>query len=532
MNNVKAKIGPMIVLLSCLILPACAGNQIQPGNDPYFSQDSLNRWLEADLIPYLVLQFRQHPRFKGQPILLVDMQGENIRARIDELTGQIRDKIKDALLKEPGLDLVWRPSYRPWQHHQRLEDVQCADHRKIHYYVGIDCGLTGEASNVYVKVRALNLDEHKWVAGFGRYWEGKLNKSQSVAMTREHPDEYLRGLRPLPFSDQQPDLLAAYLARNLSCLLQQSESDDLVVYAGGSSPANPPIFFKTTMDLVGKYLARFREVKVTDNPNCANVTLVQEIHTIHQELHQIWISAKHRQGEEYLPGAETEAYVRMDAPRPSQNAQAQYPKPPVEFLQPASQTPPRSGLISSFDLLTPLNRKFCKTYKPWESGIRRVAPYEHIASGSCLAVEMSLSVTAYVFLVSQDAAGDLTRLFPSACHSLEDNEWRIYPGQRFQLPSLAGHHNRILELSGAPGMEIVYAIAIAAPGLAERFAGRLNEIQDLCRGGKNFPNIPTTGAAQRPYERIRHWQNYLNHLSANHPGLMQWREIRFYHDAT
>ncbi len=501
---------------------------MQSRDDSYINRGSLDRWLEDDLIPYLLLQFGQHPRFKGQPILLVDMQGNNVQPRIDDLTDLIRDKINDALLKKSGLDLAWRPSIRPWQHHQRLEDVSCGDYRNVHYYVGIDCGLTGQKRNLYVKVRALNLAEQKWVTGFGRFWEGKPNKTQLAALEREHPDEYLRGLRPLPFSNHQPDLLAAYLAHNLSCLLQQGEADDLVVYVTGPS-TNTPEFFKTTLDLVGKYLARFREVRVTDDPNQSNVTVVTAIHPIHQDLHQIWVSARHRQGEEYLPGAETEAYVRIDAQKQTQVAGAPRQRP-VEPLLPVQHTSTPPDLISSFDLLTPLNQGFCSSDTPWSSGIRRIEPYERISSGGCLAVEISLLIPAYVFLVSQDAMGDLTRMFPSDCHSLRNSNALLYPGQLFQLPSLAGQQTSVLELGGSPGMERVYAIAITTPDLAGRFETRLDDIQGLCRPGKKFPNMLLIGNIRHSHERVQHWQNYLNRLSTNNPGLIQWREIRFWHE--
>jgi hypothetical protein len=528
MRNIQAKKWPLMVLFSCLILSACIGNQVQNSVDPNIGRDSLDSWLEDDLIPYLLLQFGQHPRFKGQPVLLVDMQSDNVQPRIDDLTGLIRGRIIDALLKKSGLDLAWRPSIRPWQHHQRLEDVSCVDSRKVHYYVGIDCGLTGDKRNLYVKVRALNLAEQKWVTGFGRFWEGKPNKTQLAALKREHPDEYLRGLRPLPFSNHQPDLLAAYLARNLSCLLQQGEADDLVVYVTGPS-ANTPEFFKTTLDLVGKYLARFREVRVTDDPKQSNVTVVTAIHSIHQDLHQIWVSARHRQGEKYLPGAETEAYVRIDAQKQPQVAGAQRQRP-LEPLLPVQHASLQPELISSFDLLTPLNQGFCSSATPWSSGIRRIAPYEHISSGSCLAVEMSLLTPAYVFLVSQDAMGDLTRMFPSDCHSLRNSDALLYAGKLFQLPSLAGQSTSVLELGGSPGMESVYAIAITTPDLAGRFATRLDEIQGLCRPGKKFPNKLITGYIRHSHERIQHWQNYLYRLSTNNPGTIQWREIRFWHE--
>lgn len=509
-------------------MSACAGNQV-PGSIAAYSGDpSLNLWLEKTVIPYLRQQFSQHPRFKGQPILLVRIQGDNVQPHIDELTEQIRHTVIDALLKEPGLYLSWRPAIQPWQHHQSLDDVSCNQYQKVHYYVGIDSGLSKVDRNLYVKVRALNLAEQKWVSGFGKTWQGKPTRDQLAALEREHPDEYLRGLRPLPFTNHQPDLLAAYLARNLSCLLRQGSADDLVVHVAEPSASTPEVF-NTTLGLIGKYLARFREVEVTDDPRQANVSVVTAIHSIHQNLHQIWVSARYLQGEKYLPGAETEAYVLI-ANRKQNYVASSQPERISEALNSDQSILTVPELISSFDLLTPRNQRLCTTEMPWRSGVQRIKPHEHLKTGSCLSVEVRLAKPAFVFLVGQDAGGELSYMFPSDCPGLGMNDVMLQPGQLFSFPSRSDSDAGILELGGHPGQERVYAIAIATPDLADRFAYQLNEIQGLCRPGIKFPEMLQTHNSGRPHERIQQWQKYLNQLSDNNPGIVQWREIGFWHE--
>jgi len=523
-----SKILPVYVLCLCMWVSACTGNQVERDVDPWTSKQSLDFWLEQTLIPYLLQQLGHHPRFKGQPVLLVRMKGDLVQARIDDLTNHIREKIIDALLKEPGLDLAWRPAIRPLNHHQSLEDFSCGDQRKILYYIGIDSGLTKVERKLYVKVRALNLVEKKWVSGFGRSWRGQPSMAQLAALNREHPDDHLRGLRALPFSGRQPDILAAYLAHNLSCLLRQGEADDLVVYVQNAS-ANTPSIFQTTLNLVGKYLARFREVQVTDDPNQATVTVVTEIHSIHQNLYQVWVSAKHRQGEKYLPGAETEAYVMVDSQKPSP-VTGTPPRRPPEPAIPLHQARIAPSLISSFDLLTPLNQAFCATDTPWIIGGRRLDPHEHLPSGGCLALEMSLSTPAYVFLVGQNAAGDLTHIFPSDCPALRKIDALVSAGKLFQFPPISNPEAGLLKLDESPGMERIYAIAITKPELANRFAERLEEIEGLCRVGSSSANSLFSGNTWQPHERVQRWQSYLNQLSTRYPEKVQWREISFWHD--
>jgi hypothetical protein len=523
----KAKMLPVIALCLCMGLSACTRNYVARSGDSDSSGATLDLWLDDTLIPYLVHQFSRHPRFKGQPLLLVRMQGDAVQPRIDDLTDQIRQKIIDELLKQPGIDISWRPAIRPWKHHQRLEDVSCGDYRKIHYYVGIDCGLTKVERHLYVKVRALNLAERKWVSGFGRSWQGIPTAAQSAALDLEHPDEYLRGLRPLPFSGRQPDLLAAYLARNLSCLLRQGEEDDPVVYVE-NAPVGSPEVIRTTLELMGKYLARFREVEVTDDPDHANITVVSEIHPIHQDLRQIWVSARHRQGEKYLPGAETEAYVTMVAQQPTAVADIQ-PETSAENQTPLERIHPPS-LISSFDLLTPINQAFCATGRPWISGVRRIASRDRLPSGGCLAVEIILSAPAYVFLVGQDADGELTALFPSDCHAFSRIDGFIRPGKPLRFPPLYDPERAILELDDSPGRERVYAIAITEQGLANRFARRLEEHRGLCGSGKGFADGSRVDRPGDGAGRVAHWQDFLNRLSSQYPEIVQWREAFFWHD--
>ncbi len=516
-----------VAFILMLCLASCAGFQERRNLDHHSDQPTLELWMEEILVPYLAQQLSQHPRFRGQPVLLVRLQGEKVMTRIDDLTELIRTEITDALLKKNGLNLAWRPAPTPWQNHQSLQELTCGDDGKPRYYIGIDAGLLKMNRKLYVKVKALNLGERKWVSGFGKSWTGKPTRAQLDALDRERPDDYLLGMRPRPFSDRQPDMLAAYLARSLSCRLRQGESDELIVHVPSPAP-NSPQMIETTLKLLGRYLTRFREVDVTDDPNRANVTIISAVHSIDKDLHQVWISAKHRQGDIYLPGAETEAYVILKSPTEVQIA-GMHQTEPAAAIRPASKILGASRIIRSFDLIKPLDRSFCAAENPWQFGVQRVATNDLLTTGSCLAIEMEVTMPAYVFLLAQDAAGEISRLYPSSCPAPGPADSRIYPGERFRFPSLSDPFAAVLELRGRPGTERVYGMAFASPELAAIFADRMNELQDLCRPGRKYPGIWTTAGHRYPHERIQRWQSDLNWLTKNNPGLVEWREIRFQH---
>jgi hypothetical protein len=256
--------------------------------------------------------------------------------------------------------------------------------------------------------------------------------------------------------------------------------------------------------------------------------VVTEIHAIHQDLHQIWVAARHRQGAKYLPGAETEAYVLMDTQMQTTVAGNPLPMPPKP--QRPLQQIAKPSLISSFDLLTPLDPALCASRTPWLVGIRQMQSGEHLPSGGCLALEISLSQAAYVFLVGRSADGELTELFPSECPAFKAIETRRQPGKLLRFPPISEPSQGILALDDSPGMETVYAIAITGKDLANRFADRLAVYPGLCRPPKGYVSMLPGDLPIRSDRRIQHWPKYLNHLSVLYPKMVDWREIIFWHD--
>ena len=297
------------VFISCLVVSGCA-TVPKPSNSHVEKQMSLEGWVEYVAVPYLIRELGDNPRFKGEPFLLVGMDRDNVEAQIDALTSQLREEMIDGLLTKPGIGLVWRPSTKPWEHHTSLKEVACNESMKEKYYVGIDTSISSVNGKLNVKIRALDIAEKRWVTGFGISWQGKPSAMHKKALEERRPDEYLLGLRPLPFNERQADLLAAYLSRNLSCLFNTMERDEAIVYVKKENPGNIR-YFENAFGLVANYLARYREVMVTDDPAKANITILAKVHPVHSQLFQVWVSAKYKKDGKYVPGRETEAYVSL-----------------------------------------------------------------------------------------------------------------------------------------------------------------------------------------------------------------------------
>jgi hypothetical protein len=290
-----------------------------------------------------------------------------------------------------------------------------------------------------------------------------------------------------------------------------------------------PLFFQTTLKLVGNYLARLREVAVTDDAQQANVSVVSSIHAIDKHMYQIWVTAKHRPSSKYLPGVETEAYVSIETPK--QQMMTGISEARLDVSVPSFQDRRRPpAIISSFDLVAPVNQDICASDAPWQAGAHRLNPHAHLPTGGCLAVELRLAYPAAIFLVGQDATGNLNRIFPSDCPDFQALDSVTQRDVPFRFPPRMDSGSRVLQIEGTPGMERIYAIAIADPELAHRFHRQLDELQGLCRPGRSFPAKLSSSVNWRPDQRIDRWQDYLKYLASQSVAKMQWQEFRFWHD--
>ncbi len=306
----KLRICMIMLLLMTFVAPGCVFTN-KPVSRVYEQSMPLDEWITENAAPYLIKELGQNPRFKNQPFMIVSLKGENVQPNIDGLTNQIREILVDHLMIEPGINLAWRPSVAPWKHHRKLTKIKCGSLEKEKFYIGIDTGISSIDGMLTIKLRALDLEENKWVTGFGIAWKGEAKGSKKEALHNSTPDDHLLGLRPLPFKSTQGDLLASYLARNLSCLFTRMETNEIVVHVERINPGNIE-YFDNSFSVLQNYLAKFRKVTVTDDPNSANIRVTAKVHRVHSKLFQVWVTARYIKDQNYVPGTETEAYVALE----------------------------------------------------------------------------------------------------------------------------------------------------------------------------------------------------------------------------
>lgn len=319
-----------LILTVCLFTMGCAAHQHE-GPRVYEKSMPLDTWVEHSAAPYLIKELGQNPLFKNRPFLIVSLHRGSVNAKIDSLTAQIRETLTDYLVTQPGIHLVRRPSARMLKHHTRLSDVRCRLAGSPEFYLGIDASISSIDNELSVKIRALDIKADQWISGFGTAWKGKADKAHKQALEIKHPDDFLLGMRPLPFSKTQGDLLAAYLSRNLSCLFKTMETSEITVHVKKDIP-DRMLYFENAFAVMKNYLAKFRQVMVTDDPASANIRVTAEVRDIYPGLYQVWLTAKRLDNGTYVPGRVTEAYVALKdqvafppAEKITQNTQAPVP---------------------------------------------------------------------------------------------------------------------------------------------------------------------------------------------------------------
>jgi hypothetical protein len=476
---------------------------------------AFERWVDDELAPYLTDQLGRQPRFKGEPVLLVSMDGADIRPEIDALTRSVRARLVDRLLQANGPALVWRPGTEPWRHPDGRPREPCKRPDQVRYYVGIDIAALGGGRH-RVSVRALEAGATTWVSGFGRSWQGRLNRAQRQAHQTSQADAYLRGLRVLPFAADETDLLGAYLGRQLGCRLRRHGEAGLRLYVDA---AGGPVA-QRLLTLSAFHLADRQSVVLTEQAASAELVLGGEILPIDGDLHQVWLTLRHGPDGTYAEAFGADAYVRL----PGAVAAAPPPGPAAEptaavLPGPGARAAPAPVQPSTADAgwrpayLSPLRLQRAAATGRCGSAARAIDPGLPIAADDCFEVVFDLHRPAWLFALHHDVDG---RLRWSSCRE------RSRFGARF--PARSGmtvqRYDAVPFLGGArAGPASVYVVATDDAGTADALREHFLRLPDPCHGAP----------APLPADERRAWVARLARLMEAAPGAVDWQALRINH---
>ena len=494
----------------------------------------LDAWVEAQLLPYLSDRLGRHPRLKGVPTEVVVLKDNRVAAKMNGLAAQLRQRIIDHLQAAEGVNLHLPAPLKSWDRHTTLYGLPCRQ-RLPRAQVALRLRQAGSDDRVRVEVQAIDLIENDWIAGFKKVWTGRLEASEQAQMRRQVTDMSRLGVRELPFTDGQADLLAAELALRAGCRLQAGESRQPQLHVAALTQAQARL--QPVRTLLQQHLERLPEVRIAAGDEAADLVLEMNTQNLEGDLHQLWLE------------------VQGDSPQPRHSGYPSLQQPLyVELrptgLQPAAQSPPQAGsrsaaqspvragiplqaaepapaaapepepLIRRFGLWVPQRQGACEHARPWDGGARRLEAGASLASGACFGLRLEAAQSFSLYLLSQGPEGRWQRLLPNNCNVLGLGRLgaRIEAGQVLELPLRSDGSRGLFRLDQRTGRERIYAIAIADAGVESALFRRLrHRVADPCRlrSGAALGGLALEAELER--------------LAQASPAKLQWRSISFQH---
>ena len=294
-----------ILMAWCL---GCAGTGITKPAEPDLTY--LDRWLEKDAFKKIVEQLTTNSFMKGKPFIIVKAEGEVVSNQIDKLSEEIRERLVSVLLEYPEIKLVRRHPARIIDRPYTMQDLKCDRYVEHEMLLTIDIKPLGIVDDdlAMVNIRAIDRKKDTWISGFSIHKKVALKPYQSRNLDTLHPDVYLQGLKYVPFAESQTDEMAAYLAKNLSCIFREAYSgNDINVFVDSSKlkrkNRNIAWFMK-------KQLQICNEIQMINNRENADWVLVAEARETGSGTGrvQFWIEVYERKGGGLIKGLATYTY--------------------------------------------------------------------------------------------------------------------------------------------------------------------------------------------------------------------------------
>jgi hypothetical protein len=463
----------------------------------------LEQWITRDLTPYVAGQLTSQARFRNESIRFVVLSGENPQSAASELALKIRDRLRDAVSNEPGLRVVLQ---RDSLSAAEAGNLDCTKDR-VHYYIGVDV-IEEQRGLVSIDIRALDIEDQSWVAGFTRSWRGYLDASQQRQLDRQVADPSLRGERGAPYNESQFDLLAAHLAHELACSLLRQTSGEYVV---ASLPGKPDAKADGTMlELVSNNLAAFRALQFAPSDADTNTVIEGKAHLIANDLYQYWITIRPQGTNPELPTLSASAYIRVTDKYASA---ALIPTVTVALARTSEQ------FVDNFSVVELRDKNACQTpaFERQNSGMydSRYSP------GECFALQVDTTDDAILFFLNHQLNNGLVRLSDKDCRDRTDARV-AREGDQFRYPLPA---DTLMSASWAatdgwqlaPDQDTYYAIAVKDSRAARAISQHIATLPKRCTSSVR-PGLEGT--------ELKAWLEEFAAISGHWKQAIDWRAVR------
>jgi len=305
-----------IVIVLALIVSmtgffGCAGQELARPDRP--KPVYLDTWLDNKGLDQVVEALRSNSFIKGRPFTIAkgkgEAVGESISNQIDLLTEGLRERLVSLCLQYPEIKIVRRHPVSVQDRPYRLQDLRCGGFTEYEALLLIDIMRYGRLDDdlVVINIKAIDLKTGNWVPGVSLHREVSLTPEQGRDLNTVHPDEYLQGSKYVPFLESEGAEMAAYLAKNLSCIFREAANDkEIKIFVDASRVKrrnNHIVWF------LKKQLQFCNEIQLVNTKEKADWVLMAEAKETGagSGIGQFWIDAYERKGGGLVKGLATYA---------------------------------------------------------------------------------------------------------------------------------------------------------------------------------------------------------------------------------
>ena len=414
---------------------------------------SPEKWFDRELIPAVIQHLDTHPRFRDETLLFVVLGNDRPAPVGNALAMRLRDRLLDAAVEADGIRVAWQQA--PYGQPSCTRD-------KPDYYIGIE--IAPRLDGGYrVGVRALDAVEGHWIGGFPAGWEGRLSSREQAAYRETVTDPAFLGTRDVPYSADQPDLIARHLSHALGCEIFSVLDVDYVVALERDAtgvPTETLAPLADTVELAARNLNEGNAIELTADRDNANARLDGKAHAISGNLHQYWLGITPLNGD--LGSLSTSVYITLGDGADPDASVASSPAPAsiAGVVMPGNS---RRGLVAPLSVFRADRDTTCSS-----------------ATGRCAILQTLALDDAIVYTMVHAGDRGLSRLANDGCQYRPSA--RVLPRGHTALFPVAGPSGRGEDASASgrwliePGTTVYYAIATDNATDARRIASLVERL--------------------------------------------------------
>ena len=452
-----------------LYIVACTFTSLGPtGTNAASYQADLDSWISRDLTPYVREQLTSQPRFRNEPIRFVVLAEGNPQSASSKLALSIRDRLREAVAKEPGLRIVWQRNVSATSETGHIDCTR----DQVNYYIGVEV-VEDRGGLINVNIRALDIEDQSWVAAFSRSWRGYPDARQKRQLRQVESDRTFRGKRDSPYDESQFDLLAAHLAHELGCaLLRQTAGEYIVARSANDAEDKAQA---AMLELVSNNLAEFRAARFATISGDGNSVIEGKAHQIDDELFQYWVTITPSESDSDLSIISASAYIRIRE------------KYAISTLIPAVTIPMAKsddGFLGALEIVELRDGRSCQSGHAALRNSKMFNSSYSTSANDCYALAINASSDSVLFFLNHQLNNGLVRLSRRPCSGPTDAKIARSDEQlHFPLPVdllMSGSWAAAYGWQLNPDKDTYYVIAATDTKVARALSQHIRQLPNRC----------------------------------------------------